>query len=179
MATAGLLAGGAGAIAATLLSLRRDAEVSFMVTLGATLLLTPLLWQHYLVSLLLPAAFLAQRGRPWALCLPLLAWLPLEFLPLLAIAATLLPFLARPVRGRLSGGGGPGSGAQRLEADRASGLNPGTLQGAGRQLDHAGGALDGHHDPVHGRSAAGTATTVRSPDCVGRGHEERRRWESA
>ena len=66
-----------------------------MVTLGATLLLSPLLWEHYLVSLLLPAAFLAQRGRPWALALPLLAWLPVAFLPLLAIAATLLPFLAR------------------------------------------------------------------------------------
>jgi len=94
-ATAGLLAGSALAIAATLISLRRDPEVSFMVTLGATLLLSPVLWQHYLVGLLLPAAFLAQRGRPWALALPLLAWLPVEFLPLLAIAATLLPFLAR------------------------------------------------------------------------------------
>jgi hypothetical protein len=94
-ATAALFAGYGLAIAATLLSLRRDVEVSFMVTLGATLLLSPLLWDHYLVSLLLPAAFLGQRGRPWALGLPLLAWLPTPFLPVLAIAATLLPFLAR------------------------------------------------------------------------------------
>lgn len=94
-ATAALLAGYALAVGATLLSLRRDPEVSFMVTLGATLLLSPLLWDHYLVSLLLPAAFLAQRGRRWALGLPLLTWLPPEFLPVLAIAATLLPFLAR------------------------------------------------------------------------------------
>lgn len=95
IATAALVAGYILAVGAVLISLRRDTEVSFMVTLGATLLLSPLMWEHYLVSLLLPAAFLAQRGRPWALALPLLAWLPREFLPLLAIVATLLPFLAR------------------------------------------------------------------------------------
>jgi hypothetical protein len=95
VATAALFAGFGVAIIATLLSLRRDAEVNFMVTLGSTLLLSPVLWPHYLVGLLLPAAFLAQRGRSWALCLPLLAWLPTQFLPLLAIAATLLPLLAR------------------------------------------------------------------------------------
>jgi hypothetical protein len=83
------------AVAAILMSLRRDAEVGYMVTLSASLLLAPLLWDHYLSSLLLPAAFLAQRGRPWALALPLLSWLPAELLPCVAIAATLLPFLAR------------------------------------------------------------------------------------
>ena len=41
-----------------------------MVTIGATLLLAPLLWDHYLAALLLPAAFLAQRGRWWGLLLP-------------------------------------------------------------------------------------------------------------
>ena len=95
IATVALLAGYVLAVGAVLFSLGRDTEVSFMVTLGATLLLSPLMWEHYLVNLLLPAAFLAQRGRPWALALPLLAWLPREFLPLLAIAATLLPFVAR------------------------------------------------------------------------------------
>jgi hypothetical protein len=95
VATAALLAGYVLAVGAVLISLRRDTEVSFMVTLGASLLLSPLMWEHYLISLLLPAAFLAQRGRPWALALPLLAWLPREFLPPLAIAATLLPFVAR------------------------------------------------------------------------------------
>ena len=70
-----------------LFSLRYDRETSFMVTIGATLLLAPLLWDHYLATLLLPAAFLAQRGRTWGLALPLLAWLPPEVLPLLAIVA--------------------------------------------------------------------------------------------
>ena len=95
VATVALLSGYAVAIVAVIWALRRDAEVGFMVTLGASLLLAPLLWDHYLVNLLLPAAFLAQRGRPWALALPLLAWLPAPALPFLALAATLLPFLAR------------------------------------------------------------------------------------
>ena len=70
-----------------------------MVTIGATLLLAPLLWDHYLASLILPAAFLAQRGRRGASLLPLLAWLPEPLLPVLAIAATLLPSCAgRPCR---------------------------------------------------------------------------------
>jgi len=38
-----------------------------VVTATASLLLSPLLWDHYLVMLVLPAAFLASRGQPWAL----------------------------------------------------------------------------------------------------------------
>ena len=78
--------------------LRFDRETSFMVTIGATLLLAPLLWDHYLAALILPAAFLAQRGRLWGLGLPLLAWLPPEVLPLLAVAGTFVPFVARRPR---------------------------------------------------------------------------------
>jgi hypothetical protein len=76
-------------------SLRRDREVGFMVTLTGSLLLSPLLWDHYLALLVLPAAFLAGRGRPWALALPLLAWLPPVTYPAVVLVATLLPFLAR------------------------------------------------------------------------------------
>jgi hypothetical protein len=65
-----------------------------MVTLAASYLLVPLLWDHYLSFLVLPAAFLAARGRPWALALPLLSWAPAQVLPFVVIAATLLPFLA-------------------------------------------------------------------------------------
>lgn len=80
---------------AILLSLRRDREVSFMVTLVASLLLVPLLWDHYLATLLLPAAFLADRLRLIAILLPLLAWLPGLALPGVVLAAMLLPFLVR------------------------------------------------------------------------------------
>jgi alpha-1,2-mannosyltransferase len=93
LASIALYAGYALAIVAMLVSLRFDREVSFMVTIGATMLLAPLLWDHYLATLVLPAALLAERGRMWGLALPLLAWLPPPFLPLLAIAGTVLPFL--------------------------------------------------------------------------------------
>jgi hypothetical protein len=93
-----LVSGYAVAIGAVVLGLRRDREIGFAVTLMATLLLSPLLWDHYLTNLIIPAALLASRGRPWAIFLPLLGWLPLVFLPLVTMAAMLLPFLA-PDRG--------------------------------------------------------------------------------
>ena len=40
----------------------RDRDVSFVVTLGATLLLSPLLWDHYMTNLLVAGGFLASRG---------------------------------------------------------------------------------------------------------------------
>jgi hypothetical protein len=46
--------------------------------------------------LMLPAALLAARGRPWGLALPLLSWLPSAALPFVVIASVWLPFLARP-----------------------------------------------------------------------------------
>jgi Glycosyltransferase family 87 len=91
-----LIPGFVVAVAAVVGSLRRDAEVGYMVTLSASYLLVPLLWDHYLSVLLLPAAFLASRGRRWALALPLLSWLPAEMLPFVMIVATLLPFSAQP-----------------------------------------------------------------------------------
>jgi hypothetical protein len=100
-ATLALASGYVIAIAAILLSLRRDRELGFIVTVTASLLLSPLLWDHYLAMLVLPAAFLAQRGRPWGLLLPLLAWLPVIneswtlLFPVVVVAATLLPFTAR------------------------------------------------------------------------------------
>ncbi|MFO7532978.1 MAG: glycosyltransferase 87 family protein [Candidatus Limnocylindrales bacterium] len=94
-----LLGGFVMAVAAIALSLRRDSEVGFMVTITASLLLSPLLWDHYLAMLVLPAAFLASRGHPWALALPMLSWLPGEALPFLVLVATWLPFLARDTQG--------------------------------------------------------------------------------
>jgi hypothetical protein len=90
-----LLGGYAFAIGAMLVSLRRDPEVGFMVTLGASLLLSPLLWDHYLATLVLPAAFLAARGRPVGILLPLLTWLPAPALPFVVVLATVAPFFAR------------------------------------------------------------------------------------
>ena len=100
-ASLALYGGYALGIGAILFSLRYDREISFMVTIGATLLLAPLLWDHYLAALILPAAFLAQRGRLWGLGLPLLTWLAYlkpELVPVLAIVATFAPFLVRRPR---------------------------------------------------------------------------------
>jgi hypothetical protein len=92
----GLLLGGyVVALAAIVLSLRRDSDVQFVVALGASLLLSPLLWNHYFTHLIVTGAFLASRGRPWAILLPLVTWLPQELLGFTAVAATLLPFAAR------------------------------------------------------------------------------------
>ena len=92
---AALLVGYALGIAAIALSLRRDRELGFVVTASSSLLLSPLLWDHYLAMLVLPATFLASRGRSWGLVLPLLTWLPGPLLPFVALAGVWLPFLAR------------------------------------------------------------------------------------
>jgi hypothetical protein len=106
LATAALFAGYALAIGALLVSLRRDRELSYVVAAMSSLLLAPLMWDHYLTILLLPAAFLASRGRTWGLALPLAAWIPLLagawLYPALAIAGLLLPFVA-PDRGERAG----------------------------------------------------------------------------
>lgn len=115
-ATLALYGGYAVAAVAVLFSLRRDRELSYVVTVMASVLVAPLLWDHYLTMLLLPAAFLASRGRPWALLLPLLCWAPQAFavwfpqlrgiaefmLPIVALIGLLLPFIARP-RGEPAG----------------------------------------------------------------------------
>ena len=85
--------------------------------MSATLLISPLLWSYYLVLLLLPSAFLASRGRVWALGLPLLGWLPEPLLPFVAIAGALLPFLAKPVHGAT---GEPASATVRRGLDSSA-----------------------------------------------------------
>jgi hypothetical protein len=97
--TLAFLAGVVVSMAAIAASLRRDPELSYAVTVCASLLLTPLLWGHYLLVLLIPAALLAQRGRTWALALPLLGWLPDGAISIAALAGLLLPLVVptRPV----------------------------------------------------------------------------------
>ncbi len=114
VATAALYGGYLLAIAAACWSLRYDRDLSFVVTVGATMLLAPLLWDHYLVSLMIPAAFLADRGRTWGLALPLLAWLPAPLLPVVAIAATLLPFVVARDPAPSGPGGAPALGTGAL-----------------------------------------------------------------
>jgi len=82
-----------------LLSLRRDRELGFMITLSASMLMVPLMWEYYLITLALPLALLAHRWRPVVLLVLLLSWLPsaLAPLPLLLTLALLFLVPARPL----------------------------------------------------------------------------------
>jgi len=52
-------------------------EVSYLATVVATQLLSPLLWDHYAIVLLLPVAWLLERRQWWAAAIPLATSLPL------------------------------------------------------------------------------------------------------
>jgi hypothetical protein len=75
-------------------SLRKDREIGFMLTLCASLLVVPLLWNIYLLTLIVPLTLLAERMRPVVLVLMLLSWLPPQLTPLLLLATVLLLFVA-------------------------------------------------------------------------------------
>ena len=100
-------------------ALRRDPETAVVVALAATILSFPFFHPHYLVQLLIPAAFLAGRGQWWGLVLPLLGWLPGELMApaaLLGVALPLLPkgFLAVSARVEPHGAAGEfGTGPAR------------------------------------------------------------------
>jgi hypothetical protein len=75
-------------------ALYRDAETALVVALTASILFAPFLHPHYMVQLLIPAAFLASRGHWWGLILPLLGWLPGELLPVVAFVGMVAPLVA-------------------------------------------------------------------------------------
>jgi len=75
-------------------SVRKDREIGFMITLCASMLMVPLLWEIYLITLILPIALLADRVRPLLLLLMLVSWLPPLFTPILLLGTVLMLFLA-------------------------------------------------------------------------------------
>jgi hypothetical protein len=77
VASAIQLATVAFALVASLVAIRvADDEASYLVAVVATQLVSPLLWDHYAVLLLLPVAWLLNRGQWWAALLPLATALP-------------------------------------------------------------------------------------------------------
>jgi alpha-1,2-mannosyltransferase len=52
-------------------------EASYLATVIATQLVSPILWNHYAALLLLPVAYLLAAGRWWALAIPLITAWPL------------------------------------------------------------------------------------------------------
>lgn len=100
------------AVIAVIWSARRlRADASFLIAVVASQLLSPVLWDHYALLLLLPAAWLLERGKWWALAIPLatsILTLPLSppaaiypvvfWVALLGIVATDLRVDAREAR---------------------------------------------------------------------------------
>jgi hypothetical protein len=102
--TVATLAGIAGSVVAVAVAAhRRDRELAVVVALAGTLLFAPFFHPHYLVALLIPAAYIANRGHWWGYGLPLLGWLPGGTLSLVAIAGIVAPFLAKASDDPLAG----------------------------------------------------------------------------
>jgi hypothetical protein len=56
---------------------RATAEASYMVAVIASQLISPILWDHYAMLLLLPVAYLLSAGVRWAVLVPLVTSVPL------------------------------------------------------------------------------------------------------
>ncbi len=59
------------AVVVLVATLRCSAVASYMAVIIATQLVSPILWDHYALLLLLPVAWLLSRGRRWAVLIPL------------------------------------------------------------------------------------------------------------
>ena len=85
---------------------RLSLAAGFVVAVVASQMVSPLLWDHYAVVLLLPTAWLLAQGARWAVAIPLATSLPLLPLvppavyPLVFGASLLGPFLADRRAGR-------------------------------------------------------------------------------
>ena len=120
------------------LGLRRDREIGFMLTLCASLLIVPLLWELYLLTLIVPLALLAERMRPAVLLLMLASWLPALLTPLMLLGIVALLFLAPAAR---RGRSRPGSGHRpRARPD------PGMTSATGMTRGHGSSGEDRPRD---------------------------------
>ncbi len=106
--SAALLQAGSTVLALVLVvvaSRRATAEASFLVAVIASQLLSPILWDHYALLLLLPVAYLLSAGRWWAIAIPLVTAVPFvgitpAFVYPVAFWATLLIVLVVGIRAR-------------------------------------------------------------------------------
>ena len=72
------LANTVGVIALFLMSIRwATDEASYMIAVIASQLISPIIWDHYAMLLLLPVAYLLASGRWWAVVIPLVTAWPL------------------------------------------------------------------------------------------------------
>ncbi len=89
-------------LAVTVAARRRDPELAVVVALAGTVLFAPFFHPHYLVALLVPAAYVANRGHRWGYFLPLLGWLPAELLGVAALIGLVAPLLAQSAADQLA-----------------------------------------------------------------------------
>ena len=69
-------------IAVVVTALRSPAVASYLVAVIASQLLSPILWDHYALLLLLPVAWLVDRGQAWAVLIALATpWLLVGTVP--------------------------------------------------------------------------------------------------
>jgi len=62
---------GLTALVVVVAAVRLGPEPSYLVAVVASQLLSPILWDHYALLLLLPVAWLLDRGHWWAAAIPL------------------------------------------------------------------------------------------------------------
>jgi len=76
-----------------------SAEVSYLTTVVASQILSPVVWDHYAVVLILPTAWLLERGHRWGVLLmlvttlPLILFLPSKVYPILFAVGLVAPLL--------------------------------------------------------------------------------------
>jgi hypothetical protein len=80
------------------------------VAVIASQLLSPILWDHYAMLLLLPVAYLCSAGRWWALLIPVVAAVPL---------ISITPPIAYPLCFAVALGGTLGVGIRARTAAKA------------------------------------------------------------
>jgi hypothetical protein len=73
---------------------RYPASVAIVVTAVASVMVSPIVWAHYAVILLLPVALLLERRQWWAVALPIVTWLPVDAIYPVVFAIGLLAPLA-------------------------------------------------------------------------------------